>query len=195
MDATGKCIADTSGVVNAYQYYADLKEAGATWYPDYAAMAAAFNEGSVDAIVDGPWAGGGYQETHPDNLGVAPLPAGAGGPALPLTGVDGWTINPNSDNVELAVAFAKRMTEPDILKIFADLAVHIPADTSVTTTDPLAEQFAAAVESGLPRPQLPQLGAFWDNFGNALNEVIDQGTDATTAVTTACTAMNTANGL
>ena len=51
----------------------------------------------------------------------------AGGPALPLTGVDGWTINPNSDNVDLAVAFAKRMVQPDILKIFADLAVHIPA--------------------------------------------------------------------
>lgn len=195
MDDSGKCIAAETGVPDAFQYYADLKAAGATWYPDYANMAAAFNSGEVDAIVDGPWAGGGYQETHADNLGVAPLPAGAAGPALPLTGVDGWTINPNSDNTELAIAFAKRMTQPDILKIFADLAVHIPADTSVTTEDPLAQQFAAAVESGLPRPQVPQLGGFWGNFGDALNHVIDEGADATQAVTDACAAMDEANGL
>jgi arabinogalactan oligomer/maltooligosaccharide transport system substrate-binding protein len=198
MDDTGKCIADTSGVADAYSYYAALKEAGATWYggtDGYANMAAAFNSGEVDAIIDGPWAGGGYQETHPDNLGVAPIPAGPGGAALPLTGVDGWTINPNSANVELAIAFAKRMTEPDILKMFADLAVHIPADTSVVSTDPLAALFAAAVESGMPRPQVPQLGAFWNNFGDALNHVIDEGADPATAVTDACAAMNTANSL
>jgi len=198
MDDTGKCIADTSGVTDAYTYYAALKDAGAIWYggtDGYANMAAAFNSGEVDAIVDGPWAGGGYQETHATNLGVAPLPAGAGGPALPLTGVDGYTINPNSANIDLAVAFAKRMTQPDILKIFADLAVHIPADTSVVSTDPLAGQFAAAVLSGLPRPQVPQLGAFWGNFGDALNHVIDEGTAPADAVTAACAAMNTANGL
>lgn len=198
MDDTGKCIADTSGVADAYSYYVALKDAGAIWYggtDGYANMAAAFNSGEVDAIIDGPWAGGGYQETHPTNLAVAPIPAGPGGPALPLTGVDGWTINPNSANIELAVAFAKRMTQPDILQIFADLAVHIPADTSVEISDPLAEFFAGAVVNGLPRPQVPQLGFFWGNFGDALNAVIDAGTDPTEAVTTACAAMNTANSL
>jgi arabinogalactan oligomer / maltooligosaccharide transport system substrate-binding protein len=198
MDANGKCIADTSGVTDAFTYYKALKDAGAIWYggtDGYANMAAAFNAGDVDAIIDGPWAGGGYQETHATNLGVAPLPAGPGGPALPLTGVDGWTINPNSAHMDLAIAFAKRMTQPDILKIFADLAVHIPADTSVVSTDPLAGQFAAAVLSGMPRPQVPQLGAFWGNFGDALNHVIDEGLAPADAVTAACTAMNTANGL
>jgi len=198
MDGTGKCIADTSGVTDAYTYYAALKTAGATWYggtDGYANMAAAFNNGEIDAIIDGPWAGGGYQETHATNLGVAPIPAGPGGPALPLTGVDGWTINPNSANLALAVEFAKRMTQPDVLKTFADLAVHIPADTSVVSTDPLAGQFAAAVLSGLPRPQVPQLGAFWGNFGDALNHVIDEGLAPADAVTAACAAMNTANSL
>ncbi len=198
MDDSGKCVADTTGVADAFTYYKSLKDAGAIWYggtDGYANMAAAFNSGEVDAIIDGPWAGGGYQETHTDNLGVAPIPAGPAGPALPLTGVDGWTVNPNSANVDLAVAFAKRMTQPDVLKVFADLAVHIPADTSVTTSDPLAGQFAAAVQSGLPRPQVPQLGAFWGNFGDALNHVIDEGADPTQAVTDACAAMNTANGL
>jgi arabinogalactan oligomer/maltooligosaccharide transport system substrate-binding protein len=198
MDDTGKCIADATPVGDAFTYYARLKAAGARWFgaaSGYADMAAAFNSGEVDAIIDGPWAGEGYQATHPDRLGVAPIPAGPGGDALPLTAVDGWTINPNSAYVDLAVAFAKRMTQPDILKIFADVAAHVPADPTVISRDPLAADLAAAVPAGLPRPQLPQLGAFWGKFGDALNDVIDVGSDPATAVAQACADMNIANGL
>jgi arabinogalactan oligomer/maltooligosaccharide transport system substrate-binding protein len=112
-----------------------------------------------------------------------------------LTAVDGWTVNPNSANVDLAVAFAKRMTQPDILKIFADVAAHVPADPSVISSDPLAADLAAAVPAGLPRPQLPQLGAFWGKFGDALNDVIDDDADPVMAVAQACADMNIANGL
>jgi arabinogalactan oligomer / maltooligosaccharide transport system substrate-binding protein len=192
MDDQGMCIADETGVDQAYQYLADLQAAGVNFYPDYNDMAAAFNGGELDAIVDGPWAAGGYVESV-ENLGVAAMPAGPGGPALPLTGVDGWTINPNSDDVDLAVAFAKRMVQPDILQIFADTAYHIPADPSVTSADPISDQFATAVESGLPRPQLPELGGFWGNFGDALAQVLDAGADPTTAVQQACDAMDQAN--
>jgi arabinogalactan oligomer / maltooligosaccharide transport system substrate-binding protein len=192
MDAEGNCIADETGVDQAYQFLADLDAAGATFYPAYDDMAAAFKAGQLDIIVDGPWAAGGYVEDV-DNLGVAAMPAGPGGDALPLTGVDGWTINPNSANKDLAVAFAKRMVEPDILAIFANTAYHIPADPSVASTDAISLQFAEAVESGLPRPQIPQLGGFWGNFGDALAQVLDAGADPTTAVQQACDAMDAAN--
>ena len=198
MDDSGLCIADTTPVGDAFAYYAALKEAGATWYAGadgYANMAAAFDSGEIDAIIDGPWEADKYRRTHPDNLGVAPIPDGPGGSAAPLTGVDGWTINPNSANVDLAVAFAKRMTQPDVLKTFADLADHIPANPGVVSADPLAAQFAAAIESGVPRPQVPQLAAFWGNFGDALDAVIDEGADPGEAVAQACAAMNLANGL
>jgi len=52
-------------------------------------MANGFKDGSLDMIVDGPWAAGGYA-ADVANLGVAPMPAGPAGPALPLVGVDGW---------------------------------------------------------------------------------------------------------
>ncbi|MDH4142402.1 MAG: extracellular solute-binding protein, partial [Chloroflexota bacterium] len=35
MDDTGKCIADTTGVGDAYAYLAELQAAGATFYPNY----------------------------------------------------------------------------------------------------------------------------------------------------------------
>jgi arabinogalactan oligomer/maltooligosaccharide transport system substrate-binding protein len=192
MDAEGNCIADETGVDQAFQFMVDLKDAGATFYTAFADLAAAFNAGELDIIVDGPWAAGGYA-ANVTNLGVAPMPAGPGGPALPLTGVDGWTINPNSDNVDLAVAFAKRMVEPDILAIFANTAYHIPADPSVASSDPISLLFADAVESGLPRPQIPELGGFWGNFGNAQAQILEADADPTTAVAEACTAMDTAN--
>jgi arabinogalactan oligomer/maltooligosaccharide transport system substrate-binding protein len=192
MDEEGNCIADETGVDQAFQFLVDLQAAGATFYTAFADLAAAFNAGELDIIVDGPWAAGGYVE-NVESLGVAAMPAGPGGPALPLTGVDGWTVNPNSDSVDLAVAFAKRMVEPDILAIFANTAYHLPADPSIESTDAISLQFAEAVESGLPRPQIPELGGFWGNFGNAQAQILEGGADPTTAVQEACDAMDAAN--
>lgn len=189
MDETGRCIADRTGVGNAYAYYAALKDAGAMWFRG-GEGSAAFNSGTVDAIIEAPFLSDSFRQSHPTNLGVAPLPAGPGGPALPLVGVDGWTINPNSPRIDLAVALAKRMVQPDILGGFADLAAHVPADPSVASSDPLSAQFAAALQFGLPRPQLPQLGAFWGSFGLALNHVVDDGADPQQAVADACAEMN-----
>ena len=48
-----------------------------------------------------------------DKLAVAPIPAGPSGPANPLTGADGWYINPNRARpVELAVDVALALTAP-----------------------------------------------------------------------------------
>ena len=66
MDDTGKCIADTTGVADAYKYLVELQTAGATFYPNYDDMANAFKAGEIDLIVDGPWASGGYKDVHPD---------------------------------------------------------------------------------------------------------------------------------
>lgn len=192
MNAEGECVADDTGVDAAYQFLVDLQEAGVTFYPAYDDMANAFKAGDLDIIVDGPWAAGGYV-ADVENLGVAAMPAGPAGPALPFTGVDGWTINPNSANKDLAIAFAKRMVEPDIMQIFADTAYHLPADPTVTSSDPVSDQFATAVESGFPRPQVPELGGFWGNFGNAQAQILEAGADPTTAVQEACDAMDTAN--
>jgi arabinogalactan oligomer/maltooligosaccharide transport system substrate-binding protein len=194
MDDSGRCVASDTGVADAYQYMADLKAAGATFYPDYDDMAEAFKAGNLDAIVDGPWAAGGYV-TDVENLGVAAMPAGPDGPALPLTGVDGYNINPYGSNVDLAVDFANRMVEPDIQQTYADVAYHLPSDPSVPPSDnEVSAQFAEAVQSGALRPQRQELGAFWDNFGNALNQVIEEDADPATAVDEACQAMNAANG-
>jgi len=193
MDDTGKCVADTTGVADAYKYFQDLQTAGAKWYDKYDDLASDFKAGKIDLIVDGPWASGGYKEALKDNLAVAPIPAGPKGAAAPLTGVDGWYINTNAKDPQLAVNFALEMVKPENEQVFVDTAGHIPADKTIQITDPITQKFAEAVATGFPRPQVPELDNFWGNFDNALNLVIQKNTDATKAATDACAAMNTAN--
>ena len=193
MDDTGLCIADQGGVAEAHAYLAQLQAAGAKFFPNYDDMANGFKDGSLDLIIDGPWASGGYKETVA-NLGVAPMPAGPSGPAQPLSGVDGWYINPNSANMQLAVDFALRTTDASAQQIFVDKAGHIPANSTIAITDPLTQGFADAVATGFPRPQVKELDNFWGNFGNALQLVLESDADATEAIATACSEMNKANG-
>jgi arabinogalactan oligomer/maltooligosaccharide transport system substrate-binding protein len=193
MDDSGKCVADTTGVADAYQYFQELQTAGAKWYDKYDDLASDFKAGTIDLIVDGPWASGGYKEALKDNLAVAPMPAGPKGPSKPLTGVDGWYINTNAKDPALAANFALEMIKPENEQVFVDTAGHIPADTTITISDPITQKFGEAVATGFPRPQVPQLDNFWANFDNALNLVIQKNEDPAKAATDACAAMNTAN--
>jgi arabinogalactan oligomer / maltooligosaccharide transport system substrate-binding protein len=193
MDDTGKCVADTTGTADAYKYFQELQTAGAKWYDKYDDLASDFKSGKIDLIVDGPWASGGYKEALKDNLAVAPMPAGPKGPSQPLTGVDGWYINTNAKDPQLAVNFALEMVKPENEQVFVDMAGHIPADSTITISDPITQKFGEAVATGFPRPQVAQLDNFWGNFDNALNLVIQKNEDPTKAATDACAAMNTAN--
>jgi arabinogalactan oligomer/maltooligosaccharide transport system substrate-binding protein len=193
MDDKGKCIADTTGVADAYKFFQEIQTAGAKWYDKYDDLASDFKSGKINLIVDGPWASGGYKEALKDNLAVAPMPAGPKGPSAPLTGVDGWYINTTSKNPDLAVAFALEMVKKDNEQIFVDTAGHIPADSTITIADPITQKFGDAVKTGFPRPQAAQLDHFWSNFDNALNLVVKKNEDATKAAKDACTKMNSEN--
>lgn len=194
MDDTGKCVADTTGWAKGYQYLADLKKAGAQFFTDGNAAKDAFQTGKVNAIIDGPWQTADFRKALGDKLAVAPIPVGPGGKADPLTGVDGWYINPNGKNKDLAIKFALLMTTPENLQVFVDDAGHVAVDSTVKISDPITQGFAKAAADGFPRPQNKELNNYWGNFGDALNKVIDTGADPVKAVADACAAMNQANG-
>lgn len=191
-DATGKCAASAAGVADAIKYVKDLKAAGALVDFDYNKVNDAFKAGTVDIILNGNWVLGDYKTARP-TLGVGPVPAGPGGPAKTLTGVDGWYINPTSPNIDTAVAAAKFMVSADSQKIYVETAGHVPANTSVAIADPLVKSFSDAITAGDPRPQTAEFNNYWAPFSNAWHEVLDKGTDAKTAVATACATMDTAN--
>jgi arabinogalactan oligomer/maltooligosaccharide transport system substrate-binding protein len=119
---------------------------------------------------------------------------GAVKPAGPLTGVDGFYVSINSQNVAGAVALAMFLTSPESMKVYVDEAGHVPVSTKVEISDPLVQAFAQASATGVPRPQIPELDNYWGPFGDAMTKVLDGGADPAAAVTEACALMNTANG-
>jgi arabinogalactan oligomer/maltooligosaccharide transport system substrate-binding protein len=193
MDDTGKCVADQGGFAEAMQYLVDLKAAGTTFETDGGKIATAFRGGQLDMVVDGPWMLGDYKKDLGDKLGVVPMPAGPKGPAQPLSGIDGWYINPNSKNAKAAVDFALYIFSADGLKAYADVAGDPPARTDVTVADPLIKAFADAAAGGFPRPQSQEFGNYWGPFGDMYTKVLEGKATPADAVKQACADMNKAN--
>jgi maltose-binding protein MalE len=120
---------------------------------------------------------------------------GSTGTANPLVGVDGWYLNPNSANLDLATKLALQLVAAQSEQVMTDEAGHVPAAPGVTIDSPLVQAFADQAAAGFPRPQNKQFGGFWGPFGDAMNKVLDKGADPTKAVADACKSMNDANGL
>ncbi|HVL54533.1 MAG TPA: extracellular solute-binding protein [Vitreimonas sp.] len=197
MDDSGRCTADQGGFADAFAYLKSLKDAGAVFNTDGGALKTQFQTGEINAIIDGPWQTADFREALGENLAVAPIPDGPAGPANPLTGTDGWYINPNLDaeQAELAVNVALALTSPEAMQVFVDDAGHVPANPAVSINDEITQGFADAAEGGLPRPQNAEFNNWWGPFGDALNKVIDTDEDPETAVADACQLMNEASGL
>lgn len=194
MDASGKCIADQAGGAEWFAFLKALKEVPTvTFSTDGGQADSLFKDGKADMIINGPWVLGDYRAVLGDNLGVAPMP-GAVKPAGPLTGVDGFYVSINSQNVAGAVALAMFLTSPESMKVYVDEAGHVPVSTKVEISDPLVQAFAQASATGVPRPQIPELDNYWGPFGDAMTKVLDGGADPAAAVAEACALMNTANG-
>ena len=167
------------GVADAMSYLNDMyqisKENG--WPKNDSDGLAPFTEGTMAAITNGNWAKGDYETALGDALGVAPLPAGPGGAANPLLGVDGFYFNPNSQNMEAAFEVALYLTSPAVQKIMMDEGGHVPARVDVEVTDPLYLGLLEAFSTAYVRPQVPELGLYWSNFCGT-DEVFEVGTTA-----------------
>ncbi|HJZ46540.1 MAG TPA: extracellular solute-binding protein [Roseiflexaceae bacterium] len=193
VDDAGKCALDPA-FGQAMAYLKDLKAAGAEFFTDGGKADDAFQTGKVDAIINGPWATGNYKKSLGDKVAVAPAPAGPKGPAGPLTGTDGFYINVNTKNVDGAVALGLYLTSPASEQVYVDVAGHVPADKTIHIKDAVTNGFATAAATGYPRPQVKELDNFWGNFGDAVSNVIEKGTDPAQASKDACAAMDKANG-
>jgi len=193
LGADGTCTPNT-GLDKAFQYLVDLKAAGGLFETDGGKADTMFRQGQVDMIINGPWVLGDYKKDLGDKLGVAPIPAGPGGKAGPLTGVDGFFVNPNSKNVDGSVALALYITSAAGQGVYANVAGDVPVRTDVDIKDPLVKAFAEASASGYPRPQLAWFDNYWGPFGDQITKVLEGKSTAADGATAACADMNKANG-
>ncbi len=188
----GTCAATDGGVADALKWLQDMKAAGMKFYQNDNDSKADLISGKIAGFIDGPWQSGDLKKALGDKLAVVAGPKGVGEWA-PMTAPDGFYINASSKNIDLAKAFALQFLLPANEQIFAD-AGHLPANTTLQPTDPIAQSFAALMPSGFARPTAVELNNYWGNFGNALAAAIDKGEDPTKLVADACAAMDKANG-
>jgi arabinogalactan oligomer/maltooligosaccharide transport system substrate-binding protein len=176
----------TSGVTDAMAYLNELYQISVAngWPKNDSDGLAPFTEGTVAAITNGNWAMGDYKTALGDKLAVTALPAGPGGPANPLLGVDGFYFNPNSQNKEAALEVALYLTNANAQTVMMNEAGHVPARTDVTITDPLILGLTEAFTTAYVRPQVTQLGLYWSNFCGT-DQVFEAGIPAAEWVTTA----------
>ncbi len=198
--STGKCTADTTGVADAMAFLVAIKDAGKanSWdvfQTDGGKADSMFRQGQADMIINGPWVLGDYTNDVKDNLGVVPMPAGPKGPAQPLTGIDGWFVNPNSKNQQAAVDLALYITNADGQKIYADVAGDPTVRTDVTASNPNVKAFADAAAAGYRRPQSAWFDNYWTPFGDMVTKVIEGKATPADGVKEACATMNKANNI
>ena len=199
---TGKCTATaTTGVADAINYVKSLNaEKSAVVDSDYSKINDPFIAGNLDVILNGNWVLSDYKKARP-GLAVAPFPSGPKGPGKSMVGVDGWYINAAASDAQqaLAIAAAQQMVSAPAEQFMVDKAGHVPANTSVSVTDPLVKAFTAANSAGDPRPQSKQFGNYWGPFGDAWSKSIPDdnsaGGDVTSLVAAACSGMDAANSI
>jgi len=196
LDSSGACIADQGGFADALQFMLDLKAAGANFETDGGKANTLFRQGQVDMIINGPWVLGDYKADLGDKLGVVPMPGGPGGVATPLSGIDGWHVNPNvtDEQKALAVEVGLYLFGPKGAQIYADTAGSPMVLKGLVSSDPLVTAFAEAGAAGFPRPQSVEFGNWWTPFGDAVTKVMEGTLAPADAVKEACDAMNKASG-
>ena len=179
-DADYNFVADEANqakVTAAVSYVNDLYQISKanSWPKSDADGLAPFTEGTAAAITNGNWAMGDYRKALGDKLGVAPLPAGPEGPSNPLLGVDGFYFNPNSANPEAALEVAMYLTNTAAQTAMMNDAGHVPANTTVTVSDPLIQGLLDAFATSYFRPQVENMGKYWGNFCGT-DQVFEAGT-------------------
>lgn len=187
-DDSWKVVADQgTGVADAMAYLNDLYQIAKTnsWTKNDSDGLAVFQEGKAALITNGNWAMGDYKTALGDKLAVTALPAGPGGPATPLLGIDGFYFNPNSMNQEAALKVALYLSNAASQTVMMNEAGHVPVRTDVEITDPLIKGLVEAFNKGATiRPQVPELGLYWSNFCGT-DEVFEKGVAAAEWVATA----------
>ncbi len=167
---------DSEGFIASGDFIQQLVEEGlvpAT--ADGATADALFSEGKIPFVLNGPWGLNTYREAGV-NYVVDPIPAGPAGPGAPFLGVQGFVINALSEQQLLAQTFLTELVASDeIMQAIQEQDPRIPAWQ--TTLDAVDDEdlagFGAISPYASPMPNIPQMGAVWGSWGDAVQIIMN----------------------
>ena len=145
---------------------------------------AGLRDGSVSAIFSGSWDYEAVKEILGDNLGIAQLPTininGEECQLKAFAGSKALGVNPNTDNMEVAVALAKYLASEEAQLAHYEMRSIVPCHTALLETeavknDALAQAQANTVaNTAVIQPTNSSFNTnFWNNAGNMANSIMD----------------------
>jgi maltose-binding protein MalE len=198
-DENGKCaLTEGASVVDGLTLIANARgTANIITDSDGSKLDAAFKDGKVGMIFNGPWGTGDYVKAlGADKLGIADPIALKPGPGqfAPFLGTKNIFLSANSqgDAQNAALAFLKFMSQPDTQGVLAAIG-HIPSNPNVKIDDPLQAGFLKQTASASYFPNEPEMGAVWTPAADMITKVIEGQATPADAVKEACQTIDTAN--
>lgn len=198
-DDTQKCVLDqASGTAAALDWLKTAKAAkGVMTDSDGAKLDAAFKDGQVAMVFNGPWATGDYEKAlGQGKVAVAPpiTMKPNGSTFAPFLGTKNFFLSANSkgDAQTAAVNFLNFLSQPDTQAIFASVG-HIPSNPKTQAADPVIGQFVTQTQSSTYFPNEPEMGAVWTPAGDMITKVLEGKASAADAAKAACATINQAN--
>lgn len=164
---------------------------------DYGMLKDRFKKEEFAFFIDGPWSIGELREQFGEDLGVSPLPAGNTGPARPWLSADGVFLNPSTsaDQQELALMFARHITDAESASLIARIAGRLPANKDADLgEDRLLAGFAEQARNAVPQPHFAELDEVWGYADDMIAQVLRGSATPEEAVLEASTLINEANG-
>ncbi|TQJ46451.1 extracellular solute-binding protein [Streptomyces sp. NBC_00080] len=179
---------DDEAGTKAYQVLKDLvdSKAAITDASDgWNNMENAFKSGKVAMMLNGPWAiedvRAGAQFKNPDNLGVAPVPAGSARQGSPQ---GGWNLSvyAGSKNLNASYAFVKYMSSATVQQQTTEKLSLLPTRASVYKVPAVADNqmvkfFKPAVDKAVERPWIAQGNALFEPIRLQMANVLSGKTD------------------
>jgi maltose-binding protein MalE len=174
MDEDGNPSLDNKATVDAIRFVIDLRDRYRVIpaEADYDVAETLFMEGRAAAIINGPWALGGYERAGID-FGIAPIPrvSETGLWSAPMVAAKGYSVNVNvSDDLLPHVRdVLMYLTGEEMQLAMAERISTIPTQRSVLNSDvirenPLLVASMSAMEKGRAMPVAPQMRQIWDGM-------------------------------
>jgi arabinogalactan oligomer / maltooligosaccharide transport system substrate-binding protein len=166
--AAKKITVNSPEAVRGVETAKDLVTSGAAAKPaftdGYANMQAAFKDGKVAMIINGPWAASdifsGKAFADKKNLGIAPVPAGSTGKAGAPVGGHNLVVYAGTKVPAAAQLFVQFMTSAEAQKTVAEKNGTLPTRTAAYTgsvvANPVIAEFQKVMQTARPRLAIPQ---------------------------------------
>ncbi len=198
-DAQGKCILDQgTGAVDALKWIQTAsKTPKVIADADGGKLDAAFKDGRVGMVFNGPWATGDYEKAITQaklgvNAPIVMMPANS--KFAPFLGTKNLFLSSNSkgDAKATSLAFMNFLSQPAQQETFSKIG-HIPSNPNVNISDPILKGFIAQTLSTTYFPNEPEMGAVWTPAADMITKVVEGKSTPEEAVKTACSQINAAN--